>query len=283
MNSFDIPLGAVGRGSQPTEADGAELAYLPLPSEMAVYRPVSLPERAEVAGLGAGLDKLSRLLGLLRCHRIGEPGEVLDLSDLDPANRDLVAQTLGEGEVSVRYQGARHAQIQETRLAGVWHVRMTGENGGLGRDTLEVADLPALVRQRAFEEPPLPLPAAPPAGAGNGRAVLTELVDRSGAWRPGDEPHVVNLTLLPLDPADLALLREGLGTGPLTMLSRGYGNCRISATRQPRVWWVQHFNSEDVLILDTLVVTDVPAEALAAREDIEDSTARLAEILAALT
>jgi hydrogenase-1 operon protein HyaF len=67
------------------------------------------------------------------------------------------------------------------------------------------------------------------------------------------------------------------------MLSRGYGNCRVTATGLREVWWVQYFNSDDKLILNTLEVTPVPAAVLAAQEDIEDSAERLGEILAALT
>ena len=45
---------------------------------------------------------------------------------------------------------------------------------------------------------------------------------------------------------------------------------------------MQFYNSDDKLILNTLEVTDVPAAALAAQEDIDDSAARLREILNAL-
>jgi hydrogenase-1 operon protein HyaF len=45
------------------------------------------------------------------------------------------------------------------------------------------------------------------------------------------------------------------------------------------VWWVQYFNSQDMNILNTLEVVDVPAVACAAQEDINDSADRLSEIL----
>ena len=78
------------------------------------------------------------------------------------------------------------------------------------------------------------------------------------------------------------VLDRRLGTGPVSILSRGYGNCRITATALSNVWWVQYFNSDEKLILNTLEVTAVPAAALAAQEDIEDSAARLEEVLEAL-
>jgi len=67
--------------------------------------------------------------------------------------------------------------------------------------------------------------------------------------------------------------------GRVTVLSRGYGNCRISSTATPGVWWVQYFNSQDRNILNTIEITDVPEVACAAQEDLEDSATRLAEIL----
>ncbi|HNH90452.1 MAG TPA: hydrogenase expression/formation protein, partial [Thiobacillaceae bacterium] len=93
------------------------------------------------------------------------------------------------------------------------------------------------------------------------------------------EPHIINLSLLPFSPEDAAWLDQCLGRGRVTLLSRGYGNCRITATGVARVWWVQYFNSQDALILNTLEITDVPEVARAAAEDLADSAARLADIL----
>jgi hydrogenase-1 operon protein HyaF len=112
--------------------------------------------------------------------------------------------------------------------------------------------------------------------------VLVELNEQAAAWRPGTPPHVINLTLLPQTEADLAHLDNTLGHGPISILSRGYGNCRISATRLANCWWVRHYNSDERLILNTLEVVDVPAAALAAQGDMEDSAERLAEILEAV-
>jgi hydrogenase-1 operon protein HyaF len=87
------------------------------------------------------------------------------------------------------------------------------------------------------------------------------------------------LTLLPWTPADAQCLDEILGQGPVTILSRGYGNCRITSTRVPNVWRVRFYNSQDVMILDTIEITAIPEVALAAREDFQDSRERVAEVL----
>ena len=62
---------------------------------------------------------------------------------------------------------------------------------------------------------------------------------------------MVNLTLLPHTEEDLVWLDAALGEGSVTILSRGYGNCRVRATALPFVWRVQFFNAMDTLILDT--------------------------------
>lgn len=136
-------------------------------------------------------------------------------------------------------------------------------------------------RERAFVErvPALGAEAAWTAGVVNAPPLLAELLDKSAAWVPGGLPHVVNLTLLPHTPEDLLWLDAALGKGSVIILSRGYGNCRVTATAIPFVWRVQFFNSMDTLILDTFEVTELPEVALAAREDMADSARRIRDIL----
>ena len=78
------------------------------------------------------------------------------------------------------------------------------------------------------------------------------------------------------------MLDARLGQGATTVLSRGYGNCRIDACATRNVWRVRFYNSQDMLILDTIEVIEVPEVACAAREDIADSAERLTDVLAAI-
>lgn len=284
MKPIDIPVVGIGAGSQPLEDDGATLEYPRMPQGMATYEPLVLPEADELAGFESGVDLLRRLQHALAAYRMGDPPEVLDLSGLDAGNLRMVDETLGEGEVSIRFDAADGHRVQETRLAGVWRVRSTGPHGLPARDHLEVADIPGVVRANAFRGAAAQAEIRDPAPPGvlNAPPVLVELNDRSARLVPGDGTHVVNLTLLPQSDEDLAFLDAALGQGPVSILSRGYGNCRITATALRNVWWVQHFNSQEHLILNTLEVVEVPEAALAAREDIEDSAGRLADILESL-
>ena len=153
---------------------------------------------------------------------------------------------------------------------------------GAGRDVIEVASAPQDARTRAFE-PFRPGNAdAPGAGVVNAPPLLVELRDKSASFPQTRELHVVNLSLLPHTEADLAWLDARLGVGSTDILSRGYGNCRVTATATPHVWRVQFYNSMDQLILDTFEVTEMPEVALAAAEDLMDSAERLREVLEAI-
>ena len=284
MTQPQHPTGLIGPGTQPPEPDGTTLDYVPMPKEMSTYQPPRLPEPEDLAACGPALKLLERLQAALAAHRVGDPPVVIDLSDLDTANRALLDQTLGDGEISALITGPSAARLQETRLAGVWRVRSIGPHGTVERDYLEVAELPGLIQAQAFRgaAPAAQVPDPLPEGVMNAPSVLVEINAQVAMHQPGGLPHVVNLTLLPQTEQDLALLDQALGEGPVTLLSRGYGNCRVSAAGVQNVWWVRHFNSEDRLILNTIEVTSAPAAILAAQEDIDDSAERLAEILDAL-
>lgn len=276
-----IPIVPLGPNSQPVELDGAELDILQLPSGMQTYAAPSLPEPEEVASLTRAKACLSELLALLQGYRESDPAVLqLDLSGLDRANLELIDQVLGEGEVSLVLSTEPETRIQESVLAGVWRIRVQDGAGRLLQDLVEVGDIPSLIRDRAFNgsaDRVVMEAERLPQGVINAPPLLAEINDKLA--NPGDAPHVINLTLLPQTEEDLAFLGERLGRGQVTILSRGYGNCRITSTATRQVWWVQYFNSQDRNILNSLEITPVPSVACAAPEDIRDSAERLAEIL----
>ncbi|GLR80677.1 hydrogenase expression/formation protein (plasmid) [Azospirillum oryzae] len=271
------PVG-FGPGSQP-DATEEGLEYLPMPSGMRVYEP-HLPEVADPARAAAARAVLTRIHEGLVNWTAGEEIRI-PVDDLDAPVLALVDEALGEGEVAVMVQRAGdRLEIQEASLAGVWRVRGFGD--GAVRESLLIGAFPRVALNRAFTAVAPVVNGPAPAGLMNGQPILTELLDRSAAWRRGDAPHAVNFSLLPHTPEDLAFVEQRLGVGATTILSRGYGNCRVTATATPNVWWVRYYNSVDTLILDTVEIVDVPAVVCAAAEDIADSAERLAEILDAL-
>lgn len=276
MNEWrPIEVREIGPGSQPAED---RLDYLPLPQAMHHYRAPLLPEAEELGNV----DDALALLDAVACALAAGATAAFPAAALSPEGGRFLDQVLGEGEVSIRVEAAADGEeirIQEAVLAGVWRVRRQDAAGIVRADSVEVGALPACARPHWS---PARLNATCEASPElqNAPAVLRELALRLEAYTPGAAAEVVNLTLLPLTDADLALLGSRLGVGPVTVLSRGYGNCRIGSTALPNCWWIKYYNSQDALILNTIEVVDVPAVALAAPEDLADSAERLREILA---
>jgi hydrogenase-1 operon protein HyaF len=113
----------------------------------------------------------------------------------------------------------------------------------------------------------------------NSPALIAEISAQMREREPGAPAHVINLTLFPLSPEDHQVLEKALPVGPVAMISRGFGNCRITSTLARDVWRVQYFNNMNTLILNTIEVVDVPEVALAAAEDLADSRDRIAELI----
>ncbi len=281
MKKIDIPVVAVGAGSQPPDEDGAALAFMQLPDDMTTFSAPIIPEAEEVVGLDEALALTGDLVALLKNYQNDNKIRVIELNGLDDKNRQFFDQLLGEGEVSVQCGGNINALIQESVLAGVWRVQYTDGNNSIIRDTVEVAKIPSIVSELSFYQAQEQLDSAPdiPDGIQNAPPLLAEISDNIQEYQSGDEPHVINLSLLPHTEADIIFLSDHLGIGPIIILSRGYGNCRISSTATKNVWWVQYYNSQDTLILNTIEISSVPEVACASIEDIEDSADRLNEIL----
>ncbi|MEW5965815.1 MAG: hydrogenase expression/formation C-terminal domain-containing protein [Pseudomonadota bacterium] len=287
MKEFPIPLVALGPG---THTEDESLDYLSLPKDMDTYRPPVLPEPEELVGLDQARQALQQVLTLLeRGGEGGAPG-LVRLGVLAPRDFRIINQVLGEGEASAIVQlgaGNLEVRVQEAVFAGVWRL-MTwrhedGRDSVLVDDAIEVGPVPSLFAATAAEdvwkEHPVWQGPLPP-NVQNAPLLVEEIRDQAARWRPGQVSHVVNLTLLPVTPEDIGFLDHQLGTGRVLMLSRGYGNCRISNTRLPNCWRVVYYNSMDKVILNTVEVVDMPEVAMAAPEDLRDSHERLREVVA---
>lgn len=276
MRDFPIPVVAFGVGSQ-TEAEKVD--YLPLPQEMTTFALPTYNLEADPEILEGACNVIENLRTVMQegsnanIELLGLPTKVIE----------LINQSLGHGEVSVLVREPGNLHIQETVFAGVWRVQEISGQGVVLRDSLHACAIPSEVRQSALLGAIGDI-SAPPLRQGimNAPAILNELLERSGKHQAGQAAHVINLSLLPMSPEDLEYLFEAFGTGTVSILSRGYGNCRITSTRLANVWWVQYFNSMDQIILNTIEVVDVPEVALAADEDYQDSAERLGEWLAVM-
>lgn len=276
MKPFPIPVTVIGPGSQPDEED--TLHYLSMPQGMHTFHTPVLPEPEAVRDLIAAREILSRAWEALDNYRAGDAAVCIDLGRLDQENLALVNQLLGSGEVSASIsQATLTTEIQESVFAGLWRVRYFDISHTLVADHLEAGPIPAsLLAAGKNGKTGLQAPDQIIPGAVNSQALLSEIAEQMHA---AGNHYVINLTLLPFLPEDGIFMDQVLERGEAVILSRGYGNCRITATGLSRVWWVQFFNSTESLILNTIEITDMPEVALAAQEDIRDSALRLAEII----
>lgn len=275
---FPIPVVAMGPGSQGEEAPD----YLPMPQGMQTFAAPRLPEDATPESLAAAADLLAAFVDAAESAGLrGDAG--LDLAPLTPAVRDVLNQSLGFGEVSAFTVAPAHWRVQETAFAGIWRVLQLADDGAMISDRLCTGEIPAVLPEAMRQTASATLPAPDyPAACMNAQALVEEIRLQATAWQPGQPAHVINLSLLPVSDADLDTLYGWLGHREVSILSRGYGNCRITSTRLRNVWWVQYFNSMDALILNSIEVVGMPDVALAADEDFADSIERLREYVALL-
>jgi len=282
MTEISIPITSIGVGSQPVDEDSKTLEFIPMPHEMSVFEVSNMPEPEDVANLKEGMQALRLVRDALKNYNMNDELTMIDITDLDDQNRTWVNSMLGHGEVSVIYQGGTRTEIKESVFAGVWRIIYLDANRNIVKDFIEIASIPELVKNSSFVKAKTKLEYDLnnlPERVMNAPALITELNDKVATWKEGDEPHVINFSLLPQTEEDLVFLDQLLGSGPVVILSRGYGNCRIACTKTKNVWWVKYFNSEDKLILDTLEISAIPAVACAAEEDIRDSYDRFVEVM----
>ncbi len=281
MKDFPIPVRPLGPGSQ--ASDEAPLDYVPIPRDVPTFAMPRLPDNADAANMRAARDVLARLVDGMAG---GAPK--IELAGVPAGALAVLNETLGEGEVAIRIADAAalnggaaiDVRIQETVFAGVWRERHIDGDGRLVHDWLQACGIPQIAIDAA-QRAALPiLPAVDmPAGAMNAPALLVEIREQVRRYRPHRAPHVINLTLLPLTPDDHRVLERAIAPGPVAILSRGFGNCRITSTRVAHLWRVQYFNSMQTLILNTMEIVSVPEVALAAPEDLADSRERLGELI----
>lgn len=210
-----------------------------------------------------------------------QPAQRFDLMKLAADERRAVGEILGNGEVSIVAGREPVYQVQESVLTGVWRIRSATDDGAFVVDEIEIARIPSLVREAAQSlTGEMRAPAGGiPEGAMNVGPVLAEIRARAAEWRPGQGPHVLNFTLFPMTEIDTDVLTRTLGEAPLTIVSGGFGMCRIMATTVRNVWAVQYLNAMSKPILDTVEIGDVPEVACAAPEDFASSATRLATMM----
>ena len=275
MRPVTIPI----RSLSPEPDDAIE--YMPMPREMTTFQMPKLPEPGPGNDVAGARDVLATFLPHFDAWLAagGEP-PALDLKGLAPDTLRVLNETLGEGEVAAIIDANHPIRIQETVFSGVWREQHFDAAGVLLHDYLLAAPIPPVVATLSRECADPTLRALElPVGAMNVPALIHELQDAMDRSGPATPAHVINLTLLPLSPEDITHIDRVLDGGSVVILSRGFGNCRISSTAARDVWRVQYFNNMQTLILNTIEVTPMPEVAIAAREDLVETHGRLVDLV----
>lgn len=112
----------------------------------------------------------------------------------------------------------------------------------------------------------------PPSGesglTGNAPPLLLELAEQVRRLLASGEPAAIDLSALPLTPADLDWLRDTLGSGEIVITLQANGESTLNETACPGVWWVTHRNEQGVVTAQFLEVAFVPELVKAHPQDV---------------
>ncbi len=225
---------------------------------------------------------LSALATRAEAAAAGRPQDVLALDGWDAPARTRLLELLGTGDVAVDLGGSPDVRVVEASLPGVWQTWVADAPDGAARlAAVDVAPLPARLRAAlaAATQDAAPDAQVPATASGMLAPLLAEIADWLPEVRRGHPGHGISLSRLPLPPNDMVELARRLGRGPATAVSRGHGSTRVTAMGTRYVWWVQHYNADDDLLVNALEITAWPSGLAVPWEDLGDSAARLAELV----
>lgn len=112
---------------------------------------------------------------------------------------------------------------------------------------------------------------APPAESGltgNAPPLLRELLEQVKRLLESGESSAIDLSALPLTPADLDWLHEKLGAGEIAVTLQATGESTLNETACPGVWWVTHHNEQGVVTSQFIEVAFVPELVKAHPQDV---------------
>jgi len=111
-------------------------------------------------------------------------------------------------------------------------------------------------------------PAGEPGLSGNAPPLLRELLEQVRRLLATGEPSAIDLSALPLTPADLDWLRDKLGAGEISVILRANGESTLNETGCPGVWWVTHRNEQGAVTSQFIEVAFVPELVKAHPHDV---------------
>lgn len=105
--------------------------------------------------------------------------------------------------------------------------------------------------------------------SGNAPAILREAASLLERLADEGESGAIDLSSLPLTPADRLWLRERLGQGEVSIHLAAGGDSDILETAVPGLWWVEHRDEQGRVLSEFIEVTRVPALVAVPADDLE--------------
>jgi hydrogenase-1 operon protein HyaF len=112
-------------------------------------------------------------------------------------------------------------------------------------------------------------PPAEPGLTGNAPPLLRELLEMLRRLLATGETAAIDLSALPLTPADLDWLEHALGAGEIAITLQASGESTLNETACPGIWWVTHRNEKGTVTSQFIEVAFVPELAKAHPQDVE--------------
>ncbi len=117
-----------------------------------------------------------------------------------------------------------------------------------------------------------PAPAPPSVVAD---ALMREIAAALSRYAQDGQPHVIDLSAMPLSEDDTQRLDEQLGTGEVAIEIRSLLYTRVEETRYAGVWRVRHEDPDGSMRGEQIEITDIPEIVRASAADIGRSVQRL--------
>ena len=112
------------------------------------------------------------------------------------------------------------------------------------------------------------VPSAEPGLTGNAPPLLRELAEQVKRLLATGEPSAIDLSALPLTPADLDWLHDKLGNGEIAITLQANGESTLNETACPGLWWVTHHNEQGGVTSQFIEVAFVPELVKAHPQDV---------------
>lgn len=111
-------------------------------------------------------------------------------------------------------------------------------------------------------------PPGEPGLTGNAPPLLRELAEQVKRLLASGESSAIDLSALPLTPADLDWLHDKLGSGEIAVTLQANGESTLNETACPGVWWVTHRNEQGAVTSQFVEVAFVPELVKAHPQDV---------------